>query len=692
MGRVDSEIIVPPRLLTGVAVLFWGAMSEQAVLGLGLAVLLEGRNWVKMRWDFGEKGHVGAFQLSLVLVLFGVVLEWVDGSGQYSMLRMLQWAPVYALPVELAQRYGRQDSMFLNTFFYFSRRRMLQDRREGRAVDPWRVNTGFPYILLVLVSASCSSEAYWAHAVGAVLILVACFVAVGRKRGVGWWSLVVAVPILVGVGFGILMVVMEANRRFRNQDQPNTDFFANQRGMNEYGSRLGNLGDIKQSREVMWRMWTDGKPDLLRVATYDIYDGEMWRYHFRGDGYESLTASFDAEVATKVGVGEDILEVFRQEDEARATRVNEGERVRVRGTIDTKSNTALVPSVSGFYAVGKILGDNVNSETNDMGALRLVNRDVVIDYTMWAEFGNNVQDSPPDGRDTLVTMAEREVVKRVVDELGLREIEGVSGKVARLRRYFAGEFEYSTHFETGFDGSGGSQLSAFLTKYKRGHCEYFATATAMLLRECGVPARYCVGFAVMEKKGDAWLLRGTHAHAWCRVYDDGKWLDVDLTPPGWGARDGAIGDLNVIESFRMWLKLLREDFQVWRQNDSNKGQFWAIMGGLGLLVFGWIGFRLWRARLADGVQGGGIYWDGEVRVTPLNRLERRVAKVIGERPEGMPYGRWMEGLRGVWAEEDLERVIALHQGMRFDPATEDVDGTELEALCSRLAADLKRSR
>ena len=57
-------------------------------------------------------------------------------------------------------------------------------------------------------------------------------------------------------------------------------------------------------------------------------------------------------------------------------------------------------------------------------------------------------------------------------------------------------------------------------KTKAGHCEYFATATVLLLREVGVRARYVTGYAVPEsaREGDNYIIRERHAHAWALVY------------------------------------------------------------------------------------------------------------------------------------------------------------------------------
>lgn len=64
-----------------------------------------------------------------------------------------------------------------------------------------------------------------------------------------------------------------------------------------------------------------------------------------------------------------------------------------------------------------------------------------------------------------------------------------------------------------------------------GHCQYFATAEALLLRQTGHPARLVVGFASTEHDGNSVTFRRLNAHAWVEFIDsDGYWRRIDPTP------------------------------------------------------------------------------------------------------------------------------------------------------------------
>lgn len=107
-------------------------------------------------------------------------------------------------------------------------------------------------------------------------------------------------------------------------------------------------------------------------------------------------------------------------------------------------------------------------------------------------------------------------------------------KADRLRNYFtrASGFEYSLQVP---EGDSGDLLLDFLT-LKKGYCEQYATAMAVMLRAVGVPARVAVGFTqgVPDATGD-YVITSHDAHAWVEVpFDKAGWVEFDPTPLGGG--------------------------------------------------------------------------------------------------------------------------------------------------------------
>ena len=77
-------------------------------------------------------------------------------------------------------------------------------------------------------------------------------------------------------------------------------------------------------------------------------------------------------------------------------------------------------------------------------------------------------------------------------------------------------------------------LVSFLTVARRGYCQQFSGAMALLLRMDGIPARVGVGFKprLYEPTRAEWVVRGIDAHAWTEVFFPGVgWVSFDPTPP-----------------------------------------------------------------------------------------------------------------------------------------------------------------
>ncbi len=102
--------------------------------------------------------------------------------------------------------------------------------------------------------------------------------------------------------------------------------------------------------------------------------------------------------------------------------------------------------------------------------------------------------------------------------------------VLQLIRFFHSGFRYALAPET---PRGVHPIEAFLFRTKKGHCEYFATALALMLRSQGIPARIINGFYTTDWNNMAgtYVVRQSDAHAWTEVWLDGPgWLTIDPSP------------------------------------------------------------------------------------------------------------------------------------------------------------------
>src|SRR5216684_3987712 len=78
-------------------------------------------------------------------------------------------------------------------------------------------------------------------------------------------------------------------------------------------------------------------------------------------------------------------------------------------------------------------------------------------------------------------------------------------------------------------------LANFLFQRKQGHCEYFASAMAVMLRTLHIPSRVVNGFRTGEFNDltSQYVVRASNAHSWVEAYFPGYgWVSFDPTPPG----------------------------------------------------------------------------------------------------------------------------------------------------------------
>lgn len=100
-----------------------------------------------------------------------------------------------------------------------------------------------------------------------------------------------------------------------------------------------------------------------------------------------------------------------------------------------------------------------------------------------------------------------------------------------IRSVLGKEFTYS---ETADLLSGGAQLlSGF--KEDGGNCIHHATTAVLMLRACGIPARYVEGYIITPEEaaasGGTLTLTGKNAHAWAEYYEDGVgWIPFETAP------------------------------------------------------------------------------------------------------------------------------------------------------------------
>jgi len=115
-----------------------------------------------------------------------------------------------------------------------------------------------------------------------------------------------------------------------------------------------------------------------------------------------------------------------------------------------------------------------------------------------------------------------------------REVVGQASSpyaaVVALESWFqSGEFTYDERPPVGSN----APLADFVLRTRRGYCQHFAGAMALMLRYLGIPARVAAGFTSGSYDADdgEWTVTDRNAHTWVEVWFRGfGWLPFDPTP------------------------------------------------------------------------------------------------------------------------------------------------------------------
>lgn len=217
-----------------------------------------------------------------------------------------------------------------------------------------------------------------------------------------------------------------------------------------------------------------------------------------------------------------------------------------------------------------------------------------------------------------------------------------------LRRFLLGNFVYSQtppRFAR-------APLRTFLLEDRQGHCEYFASSFALLLRSRGIPARVVGGFQGGAWDDDVIVFQERHAHAWVEWWDDDAgWIVDDATPLATAPREDLAGLASVIEKARRFWDDRVLDYSMQDQSDAlaqarralrnvdGSGQ--ALL--LGLVPSVVLGVMVWllrarrRSRAARGHPLAEAIVDAVARATlapvePCVTVREAVARIAGDGP------------------------------------------------------------
>lgn len=648
-----------PPLLMAAALLFWGWETGMLFWSLLLAAALEGSRLTRSRWELSDTDLNRISDLCWVLLVGAALLLYSSEDRLSFIFKLTQRLPFCFFPLIVAQAYGNRATMPLTVFSWLLR------RVPASPVARKSYNISYAYFAFCLLAASATMRANSFFYAG-ITLLVALALSSIRPRRVSLPAWITLLLLVATVG---QFSSMELKRAQDSVERVLGSFIAglmrNRVDSQELQTKIGRKWLDADSEKIILRVRPAPGgfvPPLLRQATWDAYKGEIWSVS---------NADFGP------------------------VRTGSDDSVKLLPT----NMLASAVEIAGYYdgGQGKMPMPQGTDEINDMSAPATVKTNRLGDLMMeegpgllvfQSVFGPGRSiDAPPTARDLAVQPEEQPALAAVISQL---KLDGMTErqKIRAIERYFVNNhFHYSLNPpDRRSRPKGQTWLAYFLQVSHAGHCQYFATATVLLLRQAGISARFETGYVVPEsaRHGDTYLVRGRDAHAWTLVYhsDTGVWEDIDTTPTDW-SKAGA-GKPPWWEPVNDALSNLYFDFSKWRWSKTSYARYstWAMIPVILYLIARIVLDQRRRRRPAGPRDASSpAAWPGAD--SELYLIDRQLAAAQLSRLPNEPLLLWQQRLEAAFPDSDrLRRIFDLHRSLRFDPIglhREDRDTLRREA-------------
>ena len=554
-----------PPLILGATIIFWGWQTNLWLFALPMALLYEISAFLSWRWHFKTAHFRQVSNLCTILLVIVLIYLWnQDGSLQFIFL-FFQWLPIVCYPLLLAQAYSSSAGINLRALLF------LKDKPQTEPQPTKKINLHYPFFAICLISASASNTRDSAFYTGVVILsaIALWWVRSSRTSAIVW---LVVLILSATLGFFGHVTLHNAHLAFEKRTRSWLRQFYHYHSSNpsKRSTAIGDIGALKLSNKIVLRVKPDSnnlEPKLLRRATYNNYVSGIW---------VAVKSEFQPLELTANTVN------FLPSDQESAN--NTKDRVTIYRYLEEGDNLLNLPA--GIYnianlSVTKAAKNQYRTVQVESEKAQLASYKVVYD-------SNLANDSAPVTEDLKIPKQELPAIDKIIKELDLAN-KSQSEILDTVYNFFNTEFTYSLQLAR--KGYYKTPLAAFLLDNRSGHCEYFATASGLILRRLGIPTRYAIGYSVHEYSSleQQFIVRGKNAHAWNLVYVNGAWQQFDTTPISWiEIESDMTSDLVFIRDFFSWMGFKVSQFSEFVKALSKTRSFWLVVIPILLILLWWL--------------------------------------------------------------------------------------------------------
>ena len=633
------KLSAAPPLIILASLLVWGWQTDYLLFAVFMGLTLEVPHLIKFRIHFSDKDINQIIDLSGVLFFFAIIYVFFN-YGAHGIYRILELLPFALFLVILIQRFSTQNAIKTSALF-LSIRRLGKDAGDELL---YYVDISMPYVFICLLSASAGhKESILFFLSSAVIFFWLLFYFRPKHKALSLWLITVifslSLAFITQIGIKnlhnatetIIMTIFD-NYGWQSRDP--------QRAM----TAIGQLGRLKLSDRILMRVSSDRNIDLpiyLKELTYGKYEYGIW---------SNTVSDFDP-VNKTPHKKEWVL------DKSDTTKYSADVGIYLQ------DQSIIIPAPKNIHSLfGQ---DIVQVETNNTSAIRVDAREGWVNYRMG--MGENLyKNSPPDTEDLFIYDKYQPIFQRLAQELNLYS-KAPDEIINLVEKYFAENYFYSISQNQRYPK--GKYLEKFLFENKKGHCEYFATATTLLLREAGIPARYSIGYVMSEYSTwqNSYLIRGRDAHSWVEYYLDGKWHLLDTTPSVWAPMESA--DRTVLEPFMdffSWLRYVITSENI--EGDAEEDTFnlaWLLIPLLLYLVLRFSRKDKLKQIIDKETTSKNLMLYG--KDSPFFDVIERLETIHDKRQRGENLTSWIKRILPNNNQSRIIKLITLHYQYRFNP-------------------------
>lgn len=651
---------VPP-LIIGVALLFWGIETDNLLVGVLLCLLLEGSNLVTTRYALTEEDFIKVSDLTSLVFLGSVALVLINFKPINFLRITAGWLPLVLSPLMLAQLLSTSDKIVIGT--------RLTNKKKVHAHKP--LDFRFYYLAIcIFAAATGNSRSLWFYPI--MGLIWAWFLYQNRGRSYSSVLFVILLAVSLGFGYASIMGAEMLQRLILAKTQYFWHGYYQEKNRDPYKSNVnfGETGRLKGSGEIIMRVDASyAPPHLFKEASYSLFARGSW-------------------------IGSQVDFAFLAPVEEATWNLldpphKDGKTLSVQYNLPKEKGLLPYPQ-GGYHLKSKTIFE---MEKNRNGVVKVTDGASIISYDLWYHPEMQSKTDLPSARNLVVPETERYALEEVSAHIDASSFSDTN-KISAIQQYFQKDYSYSLSFlgKEEYD----TPLGNFLLKRKRGFCEYYATATALLLRFYGIPSRYAVGYAIIEK---SWLerkyvVRERHAHAWAEAFVDNKWIIVDTTPANWAEND--LEQVSIFEGIQDVFYLIRHQYSLFRVGSGTENTL--VYSAIVIVMTSFLVLRIYRRmkiKQAAVDKKVGKMRSFEIINSPFSPIMDACKQSDVIRGEKENVVDWVARIypRNTFDSLLFKALYHLHLRMRYDPEGLSVEEVErLRQGSEKFLAEIDKSK